>query len=108
MYVYLSKVAFVTLCCLIIDLFIMDFYKNYFEMLALLKQVQTDDEELNRCITNQIMLSTITLLNAEDAYIDSKIGKVVKNIFKQLEDIDDMEHKLKYFDEMAQRIRDYE
>lgn len=77
-------------------------------MLALLKQVQTDDEELNRCITNQIMLSTMTMLNAEDLCVNSTIGKVVKNIFKQLEDIDDMEHKLKYFDEMAQKIKELE
>ena len=73
-------------------------------MLDLLKRVQTDDAELNRDITIQIMESTMIIFQGGDEFVEASIGRVVKNIFKKLENVESKEERDELIDMVAKEI----
>lgn len=73
-------------------------------MLDLLKRVQTDDAELNRDITIQIMESTMIIFQGEDEFVEASVGRIVKNIFKKLENVESKEERDELIDMVAKEI----
>ena len=73
-------------------------------MLDLLKRVQTDDAELNRDITIQIMESTMIIFQGGDEFVEASIGRIVKNIFKRLENVESKEERDELIDIVAKEI----
>ena len=82
----------------------MEFIKNYFKMLDLLKSLKAENEDQERDKTQVIMESTLSSLEGDDLFVEFNRSYLLKKTFKMIDSVKDLETKSKMIAVIVEQI----